>query len=142
MAFTLSDALDFREDEAIIITGQVVTCSKCQQLVEEYRDVFETLPQGLPPLRRIGHTINTGDHPPVSRPLYRLSPKEKEVIDQKALISELDAALEQATANESRLRTERDTADGVTSRLMVLLERLNVVPNITDPSVEERRRDL
>ena len=66
----------------------------------------------------------------------------QEVIDQKALISELDAALEQATANESQLRTERDTADGVTSRLMVQLERLNVVPSITDPSVEERRRDL
>ena len=30
----------------------------------------------------------------------------------------------------------------LTSRLMVQLERLNVVPNITDPSVEERRRDL
>ena len=52
-------------------------------LVHEYKDVFQTLPSGLPPMRTIGHTINTADHPPISRPAYRLSPKEKEEVERQ-----------------------------------------------------------
>ncbi len=68
----------------IAVTG----LDKVHSLVCKYEDVFEK-PSGLPPMRTIGHTINTGDHPPVSRQAYRLSPKEKqEVQDQvKDLLS-------------------------------------------------------
>ncbi len=48
---------------------------RASPLVEHYKMVFEKLPPGLPPRRGIGHTIDTGDAPPVSKPAYRLSPK-------------------------------------------------------------------
>jgi hypothetical protein len=46
-------------------------------LLKDFADVFADAPPGLPPERGIGHTIDTGDSPPVSRPMYRMSPKEK-----------------------------------------------------------------
>ena len=56
---------------------------RAKEIVEEYRDVFGDTPPGLPPLRTIGHTIDTGDHPPISKPAYRLSPKEKEEVQRQ-----------------------------------------------------------
>ena len=41
------------------------------------------MPPGLPPLRTIHLTIDTGDHPPTSKPAYRLSPKEKEEVQRQ-----------------------------------------------------------
>ena len=35
------------------------------------------MPPGLPPKRNIGHTINTVDHLPDSKPSHRPSPKEE-----------------------------------------------------------------
>jgi hypothetical protein len=54
-----------------------------KEIIEAYSDVFGDMPPGLPPLRDIGHTINTGDHPPISKPAYRLSPKEKEEVQRQ-----------------------------------------------------------
>jgi hypothetical protein len=51
--------------------------TEVQSLLREFADVFADLPPGLPPDRGIGHTINTGDQPPIARPMYRMSPKEK-----------------------------------------------------------------
>lgn len=53
-----------------------------QAILSEYADVFATIHPGLPPERNIGHTINTGDAPPVARPMYRMSPKEKECAEE------------------------------------------------------------
>ena len=39
--------------------------------------MFEPLPSELPPRRGVGHTINSGMNPRVSKAMYRLSPKEK-----------------------------------------------------------------
>ena len=52
-------------------------------VVEAYPDVFAELPSGLPPDRGVGHTINTGDSTPVSRPMYRLSPKERAEVERQ-----------------------------------------------------------
>lgn len=46
--------------------------------LDSYDAVFQEPPPGLPPDRGIGHSIYTGTAPPVSKPMYRLSPKEKE----------------------------------------------------------------
>ncbi|GJP80461.1 hypothetical protein CLOP_g10671, partial [Closterium sp. NIES-67] len=46
-------------------------------LADEFKEVFESIPDGLPPDRAVGHTIpvEPGKLPPF-RPLYRLSPAE------------------------------------------------------------------
>ena len=48
-----------------------------QPLLKEYRDVFTSLPGGLPMDRGIAHAIplEEGVKPPF-RPMYRLSPSE------------------------------------------------------------------
>jgi len=52
-------------------------------VVKEFSDVFADMPPGLPPDRGVGHTISVADSSPVFKPMYRLSPKEKqEVIRQ------------------------------------------------------------
>ena len=56
---------------------------QAQPLVEEYNTVFQEMPPGLPPKRNIGHTINTGDHLLVSKPSYRLNPKEKAEVERQ-----------------------------------------------------------
>ena len=56
-------------------------------VVKANDDVFAELPPGLPPDRGIGHTINTGDSQPVSKNMYRLSPKEKAEVERQ--LSEL-----------------------------------------------------
>ena len=50
---------------------------KAEPLVTEFKTVFQEMPPGLPPKRNIRHIRNTGDTLPVSRPSYRLSPKDK-----------------------------------------------------------------
>ncbi|CAI7801038.1 unnamed protein product [Closterium sp. NIES-54] len=53
-------------------------------LAEEYFEVFQPIPDGLPPDRAVGHTIpvEPGKAPPF-RPLYRLSPTEYEEAKQQ-----------------------------------------------------------
>lgn len=48
-----------------------------EETLKGYECVFNPLPDGLPPDRGLPHTIDTGNNPPVSRPMYRLSAKEK-----------------------------------------------------------------
>ena len=59
-------------------------------ILEEFKDVFASMPSGLPPDRGgIGHTIPTGDSPPIAKPGFRLSAKErKEVEEQVAILLE------------------------------------------------------
>ena len=52
-------------------------------VVESFADVFAKLPPGLPPDRGVGHTINTGDSSPVSKPMYRLTPQEKAEVERQ-----------------------------------------------------------
>lgn len=57
------------------------TDSEISEIIDEtqkgYECVFEKLSPGLPPDRGLPHTIDTGNSPPVSRPMYRSSAKEK-----------------------------------------------------------------
>ena len=53
------------------------------KFLDEFDDVFAPLPPGLPPLRGQGHAINTGDAPPVSKAMYRLSPKERDEVERQ-----------------------------------------------------------
>jgi hypothetical protein len=60
-------------------------------LVEEFGEVFRTVPPGLPPDRGIGHTIPLeSGHSPPWRPVYRLSVPEKEELSKqlKELLTE------------------------------------------------------
>jgi hypothetical protein len=46
-------------------------------VLEEYADVFQPIPTGLPPEREMAHTIPLEpDGKPPFRPIYRLSPLE------------------------------------------------------------------
>ena len=63
-------------------------CNKCFEavlhpVVQSFPDVFAELPPGLPPNRGVGMSINTGDSSPVSKPMYRLSPKEKAEVERQ-----------------------------------------------------------
>ncbi len=49
-------------------------------------DVFAELPPGLPPDRGVGMSFNTGDSSPVSKPVYRLSPKEKAEVERQLAV--------------------------------------------------------
>ena len=55
-----------------------------QQVMDEYKSVFEEIPYGLPPDRGEGHTIplEPGAVPPFKR-MYRMSPKEKLEVDKQ-----------------------------------------------------------
>ena len=55
-----------------------------QPLLREFEDVFSAPPPGLPPPRDVGHTIPLEPgHAPPWRPLYRLSPNEKEEAERQ-----------------------------------------------------------
>ena len=45
--------------------------------------MFAERPPGLPPDRGVGHTINLSDSSPVSKPMYRLSPKEQQEVTRQ-----------------------------------------------------------
>ena len=53
------------------------------QILEEYKEVFQDLPPGLPPDRGSPFIINTGDNAPVSGKGYRLTPKEKDQVESQ-----------------------------------------------------------
>lgn len=55
-------------------------------VVESCPDVSAELPSGLPPEHDVGMCINTGDSPPVSKPTYRLSPKEKAEVERQLAV--------------------------------------------------------
>ena len=66
-------------------------CNKCFEavhhpVVQSFPDVFAVLPPGLPPNRGVGMSINTGDSSPVSKPMYRLSPKEKAEVERQLAV--------------------------------------------------------
>jgi hypothetical protein len=50
--------------------------AKAKVIVQEFASAFAEMPPGLPPDRGIAHAINTDGAQPVSKPMYRLSPKE------------------------------------------------------------------
>ena len=52
-------------------------------VTKEFSDVFAERPPGLPPERGVGHTINLTDSSPVSKPMYRLSPKEQQEVTRQ-----------------------------------------------------------
>lgn len=52
-----------------------------EETLKGCESVFDALPNGLPPDRGMSHTIDTGNSPPVSRPMYRLSTKEKQEVE-------------------------------------------------------------
>jgi hypothetical protein len=49
---------------------------KVQQLLEEFKTVFDDIPSGLPPDRGTPFTINIGDSQPVFRRGYRHTPRK------------------------------------------------------------------
>jgi hypothetical protein len=63
----------------------VVDDTKLQALLEQYKDVFpEGLPPGMPPERNVVHPIPLeSDAKPSYRPMYRLSPEEKEECEKQ-----------------------------------------------------------
>ena len=71
--------------------GEVVSAPDCSKpftavfhpVVEECLDVFADLPAGAPPNQGAGHKFNIGNSPPVSRNMYRLSPKEKAEVERQ-----------------------------------------------------------
>ena len=72
------------EDEMMIdLNGAAVQSASDREkpLIDKYaqvyKDLYKDLPTGLPPDRGIWHRINTGMAAPVSKPMYRLSSKEK-----------------------------------------------------------------
>ncbi|KAJ9532205.1 hypothetical protein QJQ45_003891 [Haematococcus lacustris] len=69
---------------------ELVTDAELQAVLDEYSDVFQDMPLGLPPDRGVGHTIRmeTDALPPYKRP-YKLSPKEEAEV--KRQVSELQA---------------------------------------------------
>ncbi|KAJ9508332.1 hypothetical protein QJQ45_011839 [Haematococcus lacustris] len=69
---------------------ELVTDAELQAVLDEYSDVFQDMPPGLPPDRGVGHTIRmeTDALPPYKRP-YKLSPKEEAEV--KRQVSELQA---------------------------------------------------
>ncbi len=53
-----------------------VVPAKAKVTVQEFASAFAEMLPGLPPDRGIAHAINTNGAWPVSKPMYRLSPKE------------------------------------------------------------------
>ncbi|KAJ9525532.1 hypothetical protein QJQ45_003106 [Haematococcus lacustris] len=55
----------------------LVPAAQLEGLLAEFADVFESMPEGLPPDRKVGHTIRLepGAVPPYRR-MYKLSPRE------------------------------------------------------------------
>ena len=62
----------------------LVSEAKLQELLGRFEDVFKEIPAGLPPDRGVGHSVplEPGHRPPY-RPVYRLSPAEKEEVKRQ-----------------------------------------------------------
>ena len=68
---------------ALETSGTSVT-EKAAPILDEFKDVFASMPSGLPPDRDgNGHTIPTGDSPPIAKPGFRLSAKEKKEVEEQ-----------------------------------------------------------
>ena len=63
--------------------GTVASDHMLPNLLGDFSDVFLPVPKGLPLERSVRFQINTGDHPPVSQRAYRLTPKEKEQVEDQ-----------------------------------------------------------
>ena len=57
-----------------------------QSVVDANAGVFADLPPGLPPDRGVTHTTNTGNQSPVCQQQYRLSPTEREEVQQQVQV--------------------------------------------------------
>lgn len=54
------------------------------ELLNEFNDVFrDDLPPGLPPVRIVEHVIDTGDSKPISRPPFKMSPRELDELQKQ-----------------------------------------------------------
>ncbi|KAJ9505720.1 hypothetical protein QJQ45_006415 [Haematococcus lacustris] len=70
--------------------SELVTDAELQAVLDEYSDVFQDMPPGLPPDRGVGHTIRMeSDAPPPYKRPYKLSPTEEAEV--KRQVSELQA---------------------------------------------------
>ncbi|KAJ9512180.1 hypothetical protein QJQ45_012663 [Haematococcus lacustris] len=70
--------------------SELVTDAELQAVLDEYSDVFQDMPPGLPPDRGVGHTIRMeSDAPPPYKRPYKLSPREEAEV--KRQVSELQA---------------------------------------------------
>ena len=71
-----------------VATETDVAVPGLQGVLDEYKDVFSPMPEGLPPARGVGHTIplEPGTIPPF-KAMFRLSPKEKLEVEKQ--VSEL-----------------------------------------------------
>ncbi|KAJ9516475.1 hypothetical protein QJQ45_011175 [Haematococcus lacustris] len=69
---------------------ELVTDAELQAVLDEYSDVFQDMPPGLPPDRGVGHTIRMeSDAPPPYKRPYKLSPREEAEV--KRQVAELQA---------------------------------------------------
>ena len=57
-----------------------------ESIVHEYADAFADMPPRLPPDRGVKHTINTENAKPISKPMYRLSPKETDEVSRQVKV--------------------------------------------------------
>ncbi len=63
-----------------------------KDLLAEYSDVFASSAKELGFIKNYVHEIDTGTHPPIKRPPYRLNPRAREIV-QKQIDEWLDAGL-------------------------------------------------
>lgn len=73
-------------DQIYVITERVSTGKQklpavVNELVQKYSDVFKEELEQFPPNRTIKHSTNTGDNELVAVNQYRLSPLEKETVE-------------------------------------------------------------
>lgn len=64
------------EDGEIASSSSDVLSQDAESIASANAEVFADVPPGLPPERGVHHTSNTNNAPPVSKPMYRLSPME------------------------------------------------------------------
>uniref|UniRef100_V5I885 Retrovirus-related Pol polyprotein from transposon 17.6 n=1 Tax=Anoplophora glabripennis TaxID=217634 RepID=V5I885_ANOGL len=81
---------NLRSDEGTMLTDE--QRNRLNALLEENQDIFE---MGGEPTPYAEHYINTGDHPPISTPPYRMTTAKKEVLKR-----ELDKLLEEGIIEE------------------------------------------
>ena len=85
-----ANKLSLREEEGHTLDAE--KRNNLSTLLNENEDIFRL---GGEPTPYIKHFINTGDHPPVSSPPYRLSPKKKDLLKK-----EIDELLANNTIEE------------------------------------------
>ncbi|CAB3240087.1 unnamed protein product [Arctia plantaginis] len=75
MSLKLADVNVLRTDEGAMLSGS--ERSTLENLLGEYSDTFDIVGEPTPFAE---HHIDTGDHPPIALPPYRLTPAKKEIM--------------------------------------------------------------